>query len=124
MILLARVLGFWFHIPRSVESWRFLESCEPHLVVNNGGCLQTDDERGIRNDLTFQGSKPNTSLGLTTAHGKQLADAYDSQINNTAFKKKKDQLFGRPAQPERSIIQVPGIPEVSDTWSEPTQWDW
>ena len=105
------------------ERWRFLESCEPKLVVDNGGYAEPLDGDLGTDDYTIKGCSPGCGIGPTTGYGKQLADTYDTHVNTMAFKKKRNWLFGRPQQPDRSIIQIPGFPEVSDSWSEPTQWD-
>ena len=69
------------------------------------------------------GCKPHAGLGPRTAYGRHLDSKMDQTVSTQTFKRKQQKLFGKPLQSERSMIQVPGIPEVSPVWTEPTQWD-
>ena len=106
------------------ERWRFLESREPWVVsANNGGPepleiedLQTGPDRMLGS--TFQ-----AGVGCNTQYGRELSGRLDAAENNKSFLARKQRLFGKPSAEEKTMIQLPGIPEVSDHWAEPTQWD-
>ena len=105
------------------EKWRFLESQEPEVVVHNGG-PDIEGEHDFYNDFfTSMGCKPHAGLGPRTAYGRHLDSKMDQTVSTQTVKRKQQKLFGKPLQSERSMIQVPGIPEVSPVWTEPTQWD-
>ena len=100
------------------ERWRFLEgddvtaSCHP----NNGGPEHGDPDE---EDFTFVGTRPKAGVGIDTAYGKQLVHNMQSTV---AKRTPQQSLFGEGAK-KRTLIQVPGIPEVADHWSDPTTWD-
>jgi hypothetical protein len=101
------------------EKWRFLHSDEP-CNLHPGMCGPAVDDfeasgRGIRGCLNEAG------VGSKTRFGQQLKDVLQSPPK--LGPKRRVKLFGKPLQPERTIIEAATIPGISDRWKEPSLWD-
>ncbi len=102
------------------EKWRFLTSNEPPLVHFNNGA--PDGGEGTEDDSTFAGTSASAGVGLDTQFGKQLVSTLTDRQQQLATSRKKRRLFGKPSDLDASYIEVPGIPEVSTKWGDPTLW--
>ena len=102
------------------EKWRFLTSNEPSSVHFNNGA--PDGSEGTEDDSTFAGTSASAGVGLDTQFGKQLVATLTDRQQQLAISRKKRRLFGKPSDLDTTYIEVPGIPEVSSKWGDPTLW--
>lgn len=102
------------------ERWRFLASNEPSSVHFNNGA--PDDSEGAEDDSFFAGTTASAGLGLDTGFGKQLVATLSDKQQQRKICRRKHCLFGKPSDGDTTFIAVPGIPEVSPVWGDPTLW--
>ena len=101
------------------ERWRFLESNEPavHPVVGTSA-THLDSE----SDDDFTGCCAEAGAATKTKYGRKLLADLDDAEDTQQFKRRKKRLFGPPESTSTTMIEVHGIPPISERWSDPTRW--
>ena len=106
---------------RFKERWRYLESEEVEMQsVQQGSPMGLDD---LEDNHVFKGACGNAGFGPVTAYGAQLKQQLEESEGSQNHREHKVKLFGKPQQSVRTMISIPGIPEVSNLWSEQNRWE-
>ena len=73
-------------------------------------------------DDDFTGCCAEAGAATKTKYGRKLLADLDDAEDTQQFKRRKKRLFGPPESTSTTMIEVHGIPPISERWSDPTRW--
>ena len=100
------------------ERWRFEEVEDAGMVTPCGGGPETTGEASE----TFDGHLAGAGLGSGTRYGQTLRSKLLDDYTDKKVKVKKQRLFGKAPDRGHHLREIRGIPDISDHWSDATQW--
>lgn len=100
------------------ERWRFEEVEEDVTSPPCGGGPEIDGE----GSETFDGHLAGAGVGSDTCYGQMLRQKLMDDYMAKRVKIKKQRLFGKAPDRAHHLRETRGIPDISDHWSDVTQW--
>lgn len=100
------------------ERWRFEEVEDDGLVSPCGGGPEMDGD----DNETFDGHLAGAGVGPDTRYGQMIHQKLMEKCTDKRLKVKKQRLFGKAPDRPHHLREIRGIPDISDHWSDATQW--